>query len=43
MFQERQKLEMMGGHLGKTPQQVFLPLSCVLLHVLTLALKNVMK
>lgn len=42
MFQERQKLEMMGGHLGKIPPEVFLPLTYVLFHMLTLALKNLM-
>lgn len=39
MFQERGELRIMGGWLGKIPQEVFYPLVYVLFHVLNLSEK----
>lgn len=42
MFQEGGELRIMGGCLGKIPQEIFYPLVYVLFHVLNLVLKNLM-
>lgn len=42
MFQEREKLKIMGGLLWENSPGGFLPLAYVLFHVLHLALKNLM-